>query len=237
MSASETARDLSVIIPAMNEESTLGSVLAEVEQLRPKEIITVVNGSSDRTAQIARERGHAVLEFPEPLGHDVARTVGASASTGNTLLFVDSDIVIPFQELEPFVNVVESGYEVALNNVDPFARLYPWDPVSVLKKWLNVSLGRADLETASLTAVPHALSRSVFQHIAPEDLSVPPKAHAKLLLSGTRVTLAHSVNVVTTNKIREQHGIDGSANIMLKLIIGDNTEALDWIQGHLFLSR
>jgi len=227
-----SSQDLSIIIPASNEESTIGPVLQEVEQLHPKEIIVVVNGSQDNTLKIVTDRHHKYLEFPERLGHDVGRSLGASVATGDILLFVDADIVIPWTELEPFVNAIKSGYDVALNDIDTIVNRYPWDPVSVQKIWLNVCLNRRSLQTASLTAVPHALSRNVFRYITPDDLSVPPRAYTKLLVTDVRVTKAHSVDVVTTNKIHAWHGAHNGRNMMAELIIGDHLEALDWLRTH-----
>ncbi len=224
------SRDLSVIIPASSEAATMASVLQEVEQLRPREIIVVVNGSRDETAHIVAERHHRLVEFSERLGHDVGRSIGAFLATGSVLLFVDADIVIPWTELEPFVRAIESGFDVALNDIDTIVSKYPWDPVSVQKIWLNVCLGRRHLETASLTAVPHALSRTVFRYITPDDLSVPPKAYAKLVTANAQITKAHIVDVVTTNKIHGWHGVDSGHDLMADLIVGDHLEALDWLR-------
>jgi hypothetical protein len=226
-------RDLSVIIPASNEESTIERVLQEVERLNPKEIIVVVNGSTDRTAQIAKSRNHLVLEFHDRIGHDVGRSIGASIAKGGTLLFVDADIVIPATEFEQLFNYIELGYDMALNNIDPFVCTNPWDSVSLQKLWLNICMCREDLGTASFTAVPHAIRRGVFEYISPDDLAVPPKAYAKLLCSGVRVAKANSINVVTTNRIHELHGVTTGRNMMEELIVGDNMEAIQWLQDRL----
>ncbi len=229
-SQSSSKRDLSVIIPASNEEATLDAVLREVEQVHPMEVIVIVNGSRDSTARIAEARHHHVVEFTERLGHDVGRAVGARLASGKALLFVDADMVIPWTE--PFVHAIDAGYDVALNDIDAIVRKYPWDPVSVQKVWLNVCLNQQQLQTASLTAVPHALGRDVFQHITPEDLAVPPKAYAKLVVAHARVTRAHSVDVVTNNKIHAWHGWKGGHNLMEELIVGDHLEALAWLRDH-----
>lgn len=223
-------RDLSVIIPASNEEATIGDVLTEVEHLRPKEVIVVVNGSTDRTAKISADHQHRVVEFTERLGHDVGRTVGARLASGSALLFVDADIVIPWVDLEPFVQAIDAGFDVALNDIDSIVRKYPWDPVSVQKAWLNVCLNQPSLQTASLTAVPNALSRRVFDYISPDDLSVPPRAYTKLVSANVSIAKANIVDVVTRNKIHTWHGWVNGHNLMEDLIVGDHLEALDWLR-------
>ena len=55
---------VAVLIPALNEEQSLPLVLEELEQLRPGRVIVVDNGSTDRTAELAREHGAEVVSEP-----------------------------------------------------------------------------------------------------------------------------------------------------------------------------
>ena len=52
-----------VIIPALNEESSIGLVLADLPAVR--EVIVVDNGSTDRTADVARRHGATVVREPK----------------------------------------------------------------------------------------------------------------------------------------------------------------------------
>ena len=231
MSRNAASGGLSVIVPASNEEAHIDAVLEQVLSLEPLETIVVVNGSTDRTAEIATARGARVVESAERLGHDVGRAIGASAARGANLLFVDADIVIPASDLRPFAAAVADGHDVALNDIDTLVSRYPWDPVSIQKIWLNACLGRLDLGTASLTAIPHALGPGAFRHSRPEDLMVPPRAYAKLVRSGADVVKAHTVDVVTTNKVHDQRVRPDGSDRMTEMIVGDHLEALAWLLG------
>ncbi len=61
-----------IIIPAYNEQAALGGLLAEIRALAPVgatvESVVVDDGSSDRTAEVAREGGARVLELCGNLG-------------------------------------------------------------------------------------------------------------------------------------------------------------------------
>ncbi len=82
----------SVIIPAANEEDSIAEAILSVRsQGRSAEVIVVVNGSTDRTAERARAAGAQTLLFPELLGSSLARNEGAKRATGNTLVFLDAD--------------------------------------------------------------------------------------------------------------------------------------------------
>ncbi|MFQ5809561.1 MAG: glycosyltransferase family 2 protein, partial [Armatimonadota bacterium] len=52
---------MSVLIPALNEEDAIGAVIDEIPRPPVSEILVVDNGSSDRTADVARERGARVV--------------------------------------------------------------------------------------------------------------------------------------------------------------------------------
>ncbi|MFO1500797.1 MAG: glycosyltransferase family 2 protein [Verrucomicrobiota bacterium] len=92
-----SADQLSLIIPARNEEQNLPRLLRSIaaQSLRPTEIIVVNDASSDRTAAIARECGAVVLDsrpLPEGWrGKTWACHQGQLAAKGALLLFADAD--------------------------------------------------------------------------------------------------------------------------------------------------
>lgn len=66
----DVARErLAVIIPAYNEEQSIGLLLEELRATVPDTLVIVANdGSADRTAEVAREAGSIVLDLPCNLG-------------------------------------------------------------------------------------------------------------------------------------------------------------------------
>lgn len=81
---------LLVIIPAFNEQEALGGVLAEIAELRARgpaelggaiEAVVVDDGSSDRTAQVARAAGARVLALCKNLG------IGGAVQSGLRLAY------------------------------------------------------------------------------------------------------------------------------------------------------
>ena len=89
------ACDISVIVPALNEEKYLPRCLDSlVRQSRrePVEIIVVDGGSTDRTVQVAKECVQKVLVEPaRPVG--AARNIGARQAKGEVLAFIDADTI------------------------------------------------------------------------------------------------------------------------------------------------
>ncbi|SMG56703.1 glycosyltransferase family 2 protein [Paenibacillus aquistagni] len=225
-----TTMKLSVVMCAMNEEGRIGSVLQEVNRLALDEIYIVVNGSTDRTLEEARISSPqaTIVHYPERVGHDVGRSIGAKLTRSEAVLFVDSDIAVPAEQLGAFLWSIAQGVDVALNDITPL--LPPFDrqdSISYCKQWLNACLGRPDLESNSLTAVPHALSRQAIDRVGIEALSVPPRAQALALLHGLRTETAATIDVITHNQVKTTNS--GANNQVAQLILGDHLEAFHTI--------
>ncbi|WP_217592190.1 glycosyltransferase [Cohnella sp. GbtcB17] len=217
---------VSVIIPVMNERRTLGRVIREASRVHPNtEVICVLNGSTDGSLAIAKASGARVLVYDRPLGHDVGRAVGAREASGDTLLFIDADMVIPAVLLREFTSAIERGTDIALNDYSG-PRMRPVvHNVILAKHALNALLGRPDLEGASMTAVPHAISRRALAAIGAEALAVPPLAMTKALHAGLSVRRVRHIDVGTLNRPRTKRERSGSLE---PLIIGDHLEAIGW---------
>jgi len=88
MSASANVAWVSVVIPALNEEEPIGDVSRAVAATHiPREIIVVDNGSTDATAQRAREGGAKVISEPR-------RGYGRACAAGIRSLSLECDVVV-----------------------------------------------------------------------------------------------------------------------------------------------
>ena len=87
---------ISVIIPAYNEEKYLPKTIASLSHLsrKPDEIVIVDGGSTDKTAQVARDAGAKVIIVPHR-GIGFARQQGLKEATGDIVAYTDADTVVP----------------------------------------------------------------------------------------------------------------------------------------------
>lgn len=88
---------ISVILPVLNEEKTIGRTLAAVMALHPHEIIVVDGGSTDRTRRISVEAGAKVLMTGPGRARQMNR--GALDASGDVLLFLHADTRLPASAL------------------------------------------------------------------------------------------------------------------------------------------
>lgn len=96
----------SIIIPTFNGKHKIINALAslEMQTLLPDELIIVVDGSTDGTAEMLRNMKLSLPNYKiieqENLGRAAVRNRGAIESTGELLIFLDDDMTVPKHWLE-----------------------------------------------------------------------------------------------------------------------------------------
>lgn len=101
---------ISVIVPALNEESEIEACLRSISSQKPSEdyeIIVVDGGSHDKTAFIAHKYADNVILQKSP-GIGGARRDGADAALGNKLAFTDADTIASDNWLEAISSNLDS---------------------------------------------------------------------------------------------------------------------------------
>jgi len=88
------ARRVTIVIPAHNEEKSIGEVLSRFREHRHPmvaEVIVVDDGSTDRTAEIAEQHGARVLRHPHNRGYGAALKTGIRQVSSEFILTMDAD--------------------------------------------------------------------------------------------------------------------------------------------------
>jgi polyisoprenyl-phosphate glycosyltransferase len=86
--------NISTIIPAYNEESTIADVIKTVKRVPEIDTIIVVSdGSTDRTVAIARSLKVKVYEIKKNVGKGGAIKRGFEKTDSDILLFLDADLI------------------------------------------------------------------------------------------------------------------------------------------------
>lgn len=108
-----TARaDILVVIPARNEESTVGSVVADLRASYQWDVLVVSDDSADRTGEMALRAGAMVMEAPIRLGAWGAVQTGIRYAIWNgygTVITMDADGQHDAGSLSAVLGPVERG--------------------------------------------------------------------------------------------------------------------------------
>jgi len=100
---------ISIIIPAYNEESSIGLVLDALPQEKLHEIIVVDNGSTDATARVAQEHGARVVKEPRK-GYGSACLKGIDElDAPDIVVFIDGDFSDFPEEIVLLISPIETG--------------------------------------------------------------------------------------------------------------------------------
>jgi glycosyltransferase involved in cell wall biosynthesis len=176
------------VVPVHNEESRVGRLLERLLALDTVQTIFVIlNGSNSSTyteveAAYKKNKGKITLvSFPEPLGIDVPRAVGAKlacACNADYTLFVDGDLVGEItKELSDFIkNGVSQQLDLALMDCYPHCSLQSLsEQILFFRRLLNMELGvYAAIGIATPSHGPHLISRRMLAAVPWHDYCVPP---------------------------------------------------------------
>lgn len=141
---------IDVIIPAYNEEESIGKVLGDIPWDFVREVIVCNNASTDKTAEVARAAGATVVDQPEP-GYGAACLKGLEYLKNKTaseqpkiVLFLDGDYSDYPEEIPLLVKpIVEDGMDMvigsrAIGQMENGAMM----PQQIFGNWLATNLIR-----------------------------------------------------------------------------------------------
>lgn len=99
---------ISVIVPAYNEERSIGKVLDDIKRNMRQagvrhEIIVVDDGSGDRTPSIAKGRKVRVVSHPYNMGYGASLKTGMRKAAGDWILIMDADGTYPPESIKSFL--------------------------------------------------------------------------------------------------------------------------------------
>jgi glycosyltransferase involved in cell wall biosynthesis len=144
--------DVSVIIPCLNEESTVGvcvrkALMAITGMGVRGEVIVSDNGSTDASSEVAaREGARVVVETRK--GYGSALLAGFAVAKGRYLVMGDADDTYDFSSIHEFIKPLQAGSDLVMGNrlggtIEPGAM--PWHHryfgVPVLSFILNLLFG------------------------------------------------------------------------------------------------
>ncbi|MUV57553.1 glycosyltransferase [Halogeometricum sp. CBA1124] len=121
-----TFDDVAVVMGTYNEEQAIGPVLADIDRVTDgRAEVVCVDGSDDRTPEIARKMGATVIE-QEPQGYGVAVREAVLTPDRPVVVTTDCDDTYPMEMLPEFLERINEGYDVVSGDrISPGAAAMP----------------------------------------------------------------------------------------------------------------
>lgn len=126
---------ISIVIPALNEESRIGRLVEELRRLESRrrfihEIIVADGGSTDATRRVSELAGAVVIKCKRK-GRAVQMNEGAAKAGGDILYFLHADTVPPKNFDALIVEAISNGagagcFQLRFSNDHPVLRFYGW---------------------------------------------------------------------------------------------------------------
>ncbi len=111
---------ISIIIPAFNEEDAIADTVEAARKVCQEadwqgfEIIVVDDGSTDRTALLAKQAGAKVVRHPATGGYGRSLKDGIAAAGNDLIAISDGDGTYPIDRLPQLMERIEAGFDMAV---------------------------------------------------------------------------------------------------------------------------
>jgi len=108
---------ISIVVPALNEQLTIGEFVDWCKQGLSKAGVSgeilIIDSSTDQTAEIADRHGAKVIKTPKR-GLGQAYIDAMPHIKGDYVIMGDCDLTYDFREIKPFIEKLDQGYEFVM---------------------------------------------------------------------------------------------------------------------------
>jgi len=106
--------DVTVVMPALNEEKSIAGVIWELNHLGYNNILIVDGNSKDRTAEIAKEFGASIIfQNGSGKGSALRQAFNHHGLDGEVIVMIDADGSMNPKELPALIKALDSGADLA----------------------------------------------------------------------------------------------------------------------------
>lgn len=119
-SESDSNIELSIVLPCLNEEKTIGKCIEKIKEVIKEkniqaEIVVADNNSSDNSKLIAEKLGAKVITVPER-GYGNALRKGIAVAKGKYIIFFDSDLSYDPEDMLKILEKLREGYDLVIGS-------------------------------------------------------------------------------------------------------------------------
>jgi polyisoprenyl-phosphate glycosyltransferase len=111
---------ISIVVPAFNEEAAIEDTVNSLVDIctaadfQGFEIIVVDDGSSDQTAELARQAGAQVIGKPQNIGYGHSLKMGIEKARHDTIVITDADGTYPIDKIPELLEIYSQGFDMVV---------------------------------------------------------------------------------------------------------------------------
>lgn len=193
----KTKPDLSIIVPAYNEEMAIKETITKLKQMNGNhEIIVVDDGSTDDTFEIAKKMAIQVIKHSQNKGYGAALKTGIRNAKADVVLFFDADGQHNHADIQMIVREIDNYDMVVGARTRKSSRSFIR---GTGKKFLSIIANYlAETKIPDLNSGLRAVKKSVvsrFMHILPNTFSFSTTITLALLKGGYEV---HYIPIISS---------------------------------------
>lgn len=181
---------ISIVIPAKNEASSLDKLLPEIIKLDiAHEVIVVNDGSTDNTVDICNKHEVTVITHNYSKGNGAAIKTGASAATGDVIVFLDGDGQHSPNDIPTLISHIEDGYDMVVGARDKKSQASVGRSVanSIYNKFASYMVGHTVHDLTSGFRAVVAKKFKEFLYLLPNGFSYPSTSTMAFFRAGYSV--------------------------------------------------
>jgi len=235
--------ELSIVIPAYNEETfiedTLGTLDLVIKEKKLRyEVVVVDDGSQDatlaKTQKYASQNGHVkVIHYSKNAGKGYALKTGFMETIGDIVVFMDGDMEIDLNTIAKYIEALEQGDIVIATKWHPKSMVYMSSVRKLLSRGFNVLakiLTNANVKDTQVGL--KLMKRSAIENIFPR-LAVKRYAFDVELLAVANLYGLKIVEMPVTMKLDAQFKVKEAWRMFIDLLgIGYRLRVVHWYQSN-----
>ena len=211
--------DVTLVIPAYNEEKNIANVLTEIKTLSNlfKEIIVVDDGSKDNTSkEVNRVGGVKLVRHPYNIGYGAALKTGARAATSEFVMYIDADGQHQTKDIKRLLEHVDK-FDMVIGARNNESKITPLRIIgkSIIRFTANYFAGR---EIPDLNSGFRIIKKSIimqFIHLLPDKFSFTTTITLACIKSGYSIKYVPIKTLKTVGKSKIKPFRDGAKFIYL----------------------
>jgi glycosyltransferase involved in cell wall biosynthesis len=111
--------DISIIIPAYNEENAIEDTLSRCQKIlknlgEKSEIVVVDDASTDRTVEILKKASVKLIRHPHNIGYGRSLKDGIKAANNDTIVITDADGTYPIEDIPKLTAIYQEGFDMVV---------------------------------------------------------------------------------------------------------------------------